>query len=156
MASERVEGSRAASERPPLAEAAHRLTSSGGCRNWDRASGSWLYARMPLAVPKSRRANEKYYLPLEKETKSLFVSETKRLFVSGRFSAENEKPFRFAQQNESKTKASRKQNESKTKGKRKANERQTKAKRKLRSAETYIKVSKKAILEPPNVVMFGW
>ena len=55
-ASDRVEGGRAASERPPLAEA---LT-SGSCRNWDReASGGWLYTRMTLAVPKSRRANEK-------------------------------------------------------------------------------------------------
>ena len=34
VASERLEGGRAASERPPVAEAAHRLT-SGGCRNWD-------------------------------------------------------------------------------------------------------------------------
>ena len=138
MASERVEGGRAASERPPLAEAAHRLT-SGGCRNWDRqASGGWLYARMYDARACARgaeieaRANEK------RKRKGFFVSETKALFVSGRFSAENEKPFRFARANESKAKA-----------KRKANERQTKAKRKLRLAETYIKVCKKAILESP-------
>ena len=111
VASERVEGGRAASKRPPLAEAAHRLTGIG------TASGGSLYARMTPLGAESRRAKRKA------QTKSVFVSKTKSLFVSSRFSAENEKPFRFAR-------AKRKQNERQTKGKRKANERQTKGKRK--------------------------
>ena len=97
MASGRVEGGRAASERPPLAEA---LT-SGSCRNWDReASGGWLYTRMTLAVPKSRRANEKL------KTKSNFRLRNEKAFRFSRFSAKNERCFRY----ESKTKPQRKQN----------------------------------------------
>ena len=87
VASERLEGGRAASERPPVAEAAHRLT-SGGCRNWDGEASCGSIVPPALGAGRQTKRNA-YHIYNEKQKKRLFVSQTKRLFVSARFSAEN-------------------------------------------------------------------
>jgi len=90
-------------------------------------------------VPGAKQKGTHTIYKTKSKRKRLFVSKTKRLFVSARFSAENEKCFRFARakrkQNESKTKAKQKQNGSKTEAKRKQNESKTKAKRKQNTAK---------------------
>ena len=112
-ASDRVEGGRAASERPPLAEAAHRLT-SGGCRNWDGEASGGSVVHMRDARCRNRGAQTK-----SRKRKATFVSGTKKRFVSPDFRPKTKGAFV--------TKAKRNHNGSKTEAKRKENERKTKA-----------------------------
>eukprot|EP00964_Phaeocystis_antarctica_P066965 scaffold40518_cov107-Phaeocystis_antarctica.AAC.5 len=112
-ASDRVEGGRAASERPPLAEAAHRLT-SGGCRNWDGEASGGSVVHMRDARCRNRGAQTK-----SGKRKATFVSGTKKRFVSPDFRPKTKGAFV--------TKAKRNHNGSKTEAKRKENERKTKA-----------------------------